>query len=512
MTCVIKMYKIVLLIAVVCLIFAELNGYSNVYNESKCATAGKNETGRLHCKEHDHIHIEKIWTDEDKCIFGKSANISYTIRNVSCISNSSCDVKYETNISSKYLNIVYKCADCVPLKYNTTSEIACRNNTIIEIYDVWITNEQEHCPSYKQTHKIHTFNNYHSTKSAFSKKCNWKSSCEIYNSDQHRKASYIYSVYYQCKAENKSLELENDISRQGGVIAGVVIGILVILCILVAVFVFRRRIIHKNKTDISDTTYGHKKVPKECQNGTQNSSISNSMYTELFSSIEYTYAILSAEPDSFAQHGNQNNRISNSTYIELDNLGEYSYATPSEEPDISAEQNNISNVHQNGNHNNSISNSTYIELDHSGEYSYATPSEEPDISVEQNKISEVHQNGNHNNSISNSTYIELDHSGEYSYATPSEEPDISAEQNNISEVHQNGNHNNSISNSTYIELDHSGEYSYATPSEEPDISVEQNKISEVHQNGNHNSDISISPYEMASSIEYAYAMRIAEPQ
>lgn len=32
MTCVIKMYKIVLLIAAVCLIFGELNEYSNVYN------------------------------------------------------------------------------------------------------------------------------------------------------------------------------------------------------------------------------------------------------------------------------------------------------------------------------------------------------------------------------------------------------------------------------------------------------------------------------------------------
>ncbi|CAG2228542.1 unnamed protein product [Mytilus edulis] len=327
----------------------------NSVHESKCVTTGKNETSRLHCQDYDYIHIEKIWTDENKCIFGKSANVLYTIRNISCLSKSSCDVKYETNISSKYLNIFYKCADCLPLKYNTTSEIACRNNTIIEIYDVWITNEQEHCPSYKQTHKIHTFNNYHSTKSAFSKKCNWKSSCEIYNSDQHRKASYIYSVYYQCK---------------GGVIASVVIGILVILCILVAVFIFRRRIIHKNKTDISNATYGHNKVPKECQNGTQNSSISNSIYTELLSSIEYTYAILSAEPDSFAQHGNMNNNISNSTYIELDYSGEYSYATPGDEPDISAEQNNISNVHQNGNHNSDISISPY-EMASSIEYAYA---------------------------------------------------------------------------------------------------------------------------------------------
>ncbi|CAG2228541.1 unnamed protein product [Mytilus edulis] len=378
------MYKIFCF--VVCGIFCGLNGYSSANNESKCATAAKNETSRLHCQEHKYIHIEKIWTDEDKCLLGQSAIVLHEIHNMSCRSNSSCDFKHEQNIASKYLSVIYRCADCLPLMSNTTSEIACLTNMAIEIYDVWLTQVHERCPGYKQTHKNHTFNPYVRVKKTFSKKCNKKSRCEISNRDQFRTAS----VYYHCKGEDGLIDMESETSRQGGVIAAIIFGILIIVGItVVVVCIFRRRTdYYKNKkTDITreKAKYEQSKVPKEHRNENKNSGVQNSPY-EIASSIGYSYDMASTELDSIAgqyevpkehRNGGKINAIVNSPYEETASSIEYSFDMTNAEPDSNGEQYEVPKEHSNRGKNNAILNSPY-EMASSKEYAYSLTSAEPD--------------------------------------------------------------------------------------------------------------------------------------
>ncbi|CAC5401756.1 unnamed protein product [Mytilus coruscus] len=400
--------------------------------EEKCHAIKKNTTGKLQCPDDKSIVIKQMGFSNNNC----SSDAFVNPRNLSLLNNITCN-RSICKLPFNYKRYNFLNIDCLSLKSNTTSEIACRTDMVIEIYDVWITQVHGYCPGYKQTHKNHTFNSYVPMKRTYSKKCNWKSRCEIYSRNLLRTTS----VYYQCRDGEYALDLENGTSRKG----------------------MRRTVHNKNKK-----TYEQSEVPQEHQNGNQNIGISNSAYTDLVSSIEYSYDIPSAEPDSSDEHSE------------------------------------VSNKHQNGNQDNDISNLTYIELVSSIEYSYAIPSAEPDSLVEQCEVPKEHQNGIKNNAISNSPY-ETPSSIEYSYAMTRAEPDFITEQSEVTNKHQNGNKNNAISNSPY-EMASSIEYSYDMTSAEPDsIFVKNPSGSNEHLYVKGNRTTGKPSFDIESSISSTYS-------
>ncbi|XP_071140829.1 uncharacterized protein [Mytilus edulis] len=175
-------------------------------------------------------------------------------------------------------------------------------------------------------------------------------------------------------------------SRQGVVIAAVVIGILIIVGILVAVCIFRRQTAHNNNMKTEPEIISEQyEVPNEHQNGGQNNAILNLPY-EIASSIGYSHGLTSAAPDSNAEqyklqkehtNGGKNKAILSSPYDMASSI-EYSFEMTSAKPDSIDEQYELPKEHTNEGKNNTMVNSPYEEIASSIEYVYAITKSEPD--------------------------------------------------------------------------------------------------------------------------------------
>ncbi|CAG2228554.1 unnamed protein product [Mytilus edulis] len=143
----------------------------------------------MQCEPGQHIHIETISIDNEKCPSKPSStSIDYfSIPNLTCHGISNCNVPFKLAPGfnfNKYLKIQYTCLGCKSATRYSTVHIMCKPNTGINIHDVWM-NWKTACPAYKTTHKTN-FSYIHT-------ECHLKQACKVTNNQLH-----IMSIYFNC--------------------------------------------------------------------------------------------------------------------------------------------------------------------------------------------------------------------------------------------------------------------------------------------------------------------------
>ncbi|XP_076080387.1 uncharacterized protein LOC143051333 isoform X2 [Mytilus galloprovincialis] len=198
----------------------------------QCVHIANNTSGRIYCKLGKNIHIEQIWLDREPCPTKLTKNSTEVtkIPKISCQNTSNCTVPFQSfGNRFLYVNIRFRCLDCLSITYGRRLQILCPRNEIIKILDVW-ENSIHACPAYNNTHQSNT--------SYVHYKCDGQHSCTIPTHNEYG----ILSVYFYCRvAEGNALTDKEKKRFPGGAVAGGIAGGIIILFVTFGVLLNRRK-------------------------------------------------------------------------------------------------------------------------------------------------------------------------------------------------------------------------------------------------------------------------------